>query len=126
MDDIISGKGDEPGLIKIVSTYLDAIKCDDETRIIIDSYLQLIKQRVSGGLSTTAQWFRNFVNAHPGYKHDPIITDEVCRDVLQVSQKIAHGKVQVPDLLNDHHTSTANVYISRESPDSSDGDRDRS
>lgn len=37
-----------PGLIPIVHTYLDLIKCDDATRQVVNQYMLLIEKRVKG------------------------------------------------------------------------------
>ncbi len=37
-----------PGLVPLIYTYLDIIKCDEDTRAIVDQYIHLIVQRSRG------------------------------------------------------------------------------
>lgn len=37
-----------PGLIPIVHTYLDLIKCDQQTRAVVNKYMALIEKRAKG------------------------------------------------------------------------------
>ena len=43
----------------------------------ICSYITLIQKRASGELKTTASWLRAFVDNHPLYKKDSVVSDEV-------------------------------------------------
>eukprot|EP01083_Nonionella_stella_P067605 178927_1 len=101
MDEIINGRDNGPGLIKIVSSYLDVIECDEETRKVVDSYLDLISQRASGELLTTAQWLRTFVSLHPKYQKDSVITHEICKDILDSANQICKGDLMAPQLLGE-------------------------
>ena len=85
VDEIINGSetGDFPGLIPIVESYLDSVNVDVTTRCELATYLDLIRQRASGQLSTTARWIRDFVDAHPQYKHDSVVDDIITHDLIQ-------------------------------------------
>uniref|UniRef100_A0A6A7G5Y0 Glutamate--cysteine ligase n=2 Tax=Hirondellea gigas TaxID=1518452 RepID=A0A6A7G5Y0_9CRUS len=107
MDEIINGSGSRPGLIPIVKEYLNVIQCDDETRNVVDGYLSLISRRASGELMTQAQWLRRFVQLHPDYKKDSIISEEVCRDILDAQRRITHGDLVVPQLLGQYSASSS-------------------
>jgi glutamate--cysteine ligase catalytic subunit len=84
VDEIINGQssGDFPGLIPIVESYLDSVNVDVETRCQLATYLSLISQRASGQLDTTARWIRNFVDAHPAYKHDSVVDETINHDLI--------------------------------------------
>lgn len=84
VDEIINGQssGDFPGLIPIVESYLDSVNVDVETRCELATYLSLISQRASGQLDTTARWIRNFVDAHPAYKHDSVVDETINHDLI--------------------------------------------
>ncbi|KAL2885012.1 Glutamate--cysteine ligase [Ceratocystis lukuohia] len=71
-----------PGLATIVESYLDNINVDVSTRWELVKYLRLIRQRASGELCTASRWIRNFVDAHPAYKHDSVVTEEINRDLI--------------------------------------------
>lgn len=98
IDEIVNGSpdGDFPGLIPIVESYLDSVNVDVETRCQLATYLELISKRASGELDTTARWIRNLVDAHPRYKHDSTIDDEITHDligaVIAIGEREAAGK----------------------------------
>ncbi|CAM1500972.1 Fc.00g101340.m01.CDS01 [Cosmosporella sp. VM-42] len=84
VNEIINGtdNGDFPGLIPIVESYLDSVNVDVSTRCQLATYLDLIGKRASGNLDTTARWIRNFVDAHPRYKHDSVVDEEINHDII--------------------------------------------
>ncbi|KAM4066134.1 glutamate-cysteine ligase [Hirsutella rhossiliensis] len=98
IDEIVNGSpaGQFPGLIPIVESYLDSVNVDVETRCQLATYLKLIGKRASGELDTTARWIRNFVDAHPGYRHDSVVDDVVTHDligaVIAVGEREAAGR----------------------------------
>ncbi|KFG86762.1 glutamate-cysteine ligase catalytic subunit [Metarhizium anisopliae] len=98
IDEIINGSADGgfPGLIPIVESYLDSVNVDVETRCQLATYLSLISKRASGELDTTARWIRNFVAAHPRYKHDSVIDDAITHDligaVIAIGERESAGK----------------------------------
>ena len=75
-----------PGLIPLIYTYLDIIKCEGEARDKIQRYMHMIVQRVRGDLPTAAQWMRTLVRSHPKYKHDSVVSTEIAYDVMNVSE----------------------------------------
>ncbi|PFH59321.1 hypothetical protein XA68_12522 [Ophiocordyceps unilateralis] len=98
IDEIVNGSstGRFPGLIPIVESYLDSVNVDVETRCRLAIYLGLISKRASGELDTTARWIRNFVAAHPGYRHDSAVDEAVAHDligaVIAVGEREAEGR----------------------------------
>ncbi|KAG5934022.1 Zn finger-containing GTPase- Activating Protein for ARF [Claviceps sorghi] len=84
INDIINGSpdGEFPGLIPIVESYLDSVNVDVDTRCQLATYLSLISKRASGELDTAARWIRNFVDAHPCYKHDSVVDDDIAHDLI--------------------------------------------
>eukprot|EP01038_Epipyxis_sp_PR26KG_P007917 gene7917-10747_t len=102
MDEIFNGKDSYyPGLIPLVYAYLEYIKCDNETFQRIDQYLIFIKRRSKGELLTPATWMRNFVQSHPSYKQDSIITPDIAHDLMVTCHGIGSGAIRCPDLLGD-------------------------
>lgn len=61
-------KGEFPGLIPLINSYLSSMEVDADTHCTIQQYLKLIQKRASGKLMTTAGWIRKFVSDHPDYK----------------------------------------------------------
>ncbi|KAI0268852.1 glutamate-cysteine ligase catalytic subunit [Gloeopeniophorella convolvens] len=100
MDEIINGRGDAfPGLVGLVEAYLGTLDmCAAEERKIA-SYLDLIRRRASGALKTPATWIREFVRAHPAYKHDSVVSQEINYDLMVAVDEIERGVRRAPDLL---------------------------
>ena len=91
--------GEFPGLIPLVRSYLDSMSVDFETRCTIGRYLDLISQRASGKLMTPAAWMRNFVQTHPEYKKDSVVSPVIAYDLMKACAEITHGTRQAPELL---------------------------
>jgi len=96
---IMCGSGSYVGLLPLVRTYLDIIKCDETTRERVERYLKLVELRVCGDLMTLASWLRRFVAIHPSYQKDSIVTSEICHDVLNACRDIEEGTLQATQLL---------------------------
>jgi len=102
MAEIMRGKGDYfPGLIPLVSSYLDHINCESATRERLNTYLDFIERRAIGELVTPATWMRNYVRNHPAYKGDSVVSDEIAYDLMVTCRDIGEGKIHVPELLGD-------------------------
>jgi glutamate--cysteine ligase catalytic subunit len=96
VQDILEGKRDSfPGLIPLVEAYLDAIKCDDESRSKTKRYIDLLRKRASGELLTAAGWMRKFVSSHSAYKKNSILSDETVYDLLQTIAQLGRQEVKV-------------------------------
>ncbi|XP_075235916.1 glutamate--cysteine ligase [Lycorma delicatula] len=99
IDHIINGKeGEFPGLIPLINSYLSVMDVDADTHCTIQQYLKLIQKRASGSLLTTASWIRNFVQTHPKYMKDSVVTDEINYDLLLTATKIQKGEITCPEL----------------------------
>lgn len=63
-------QGEEfPGLLPLISSYLNTVEVDADTHCTIHQYLRLIQKRADGELMTAAHWIRQFVSSHPDYKY---------------------------------------------------------
>ncbi|KAF9888156.1 hypothetical protein FE257_009293 [Aspergillus nanangensis] len=91
ISDIINGSasGSFPGLIPLVESYLNSLNVDVETRCSLASYLDLIRKRANGTLWTGARWIREFVASHPGYKHDSVVSEEICYDLVKAVDEMS-------------------------------------
>lgn len=69
MNEIFNGNGSSfPGLIPLIDKYMSTMDVDINTYKKMQRYLQLIEQRASGELLTTASWIRQEIVSHPEYK----------------------------------------------------------
>lgn len=96
--EIINGSedGEFPGLVPIVESYLDSVNVDVQTRCELATYLDLVRKRASGQLSTAARWIRDFVAAHPNYKQDSVVDETINKDligaVIAIGERESAGK----------------------------------
>ena len=89
IDEIINGQTEGfPGLIPLVESYLNSVNVDVETRCELARYLDLIRKRASGRLWTGAKWIRHFVREHPDYKHDSVVSERICYDLIKAVESI--------------------------------------
>eukprot|EP00160_Parvularia_atlantis_P013768 Unigene3041_Nuclearia_a/m.9354 Unigene3041_Nuclearia_a/g.9354 ORF Unigene3041_Nuclearia_a/g.9354 Unigene3041_Nuclearia_a/m.9354 type:complete len:628 (-) Unigene3041_Nuclearia_a:92-1975(-) len=101
MDEIFNGRAGTPfqGILPLLSSYLDSINANYETRCAVGRYLEFLSRRASGELVTPATWMRSFVQTHSAYKHDSVVPDEVAFDLLRKCAELAEGTANVPELL---------------------------
>jgi hypothetical protein len=88
-----------PGIVPLIFAYLDLIKCDEDTRKMIDHYIRFVTGRATGEISTGATWQRRFVMSHPDYAHDSVVTPIIGYDLLQAINAIAKGVTRSSELL---------------------------
>jgi glutamate--cysteine ligase catalytic subunit len=68
INEIINGKDNFPGLVRLINQYLASMEVDTDTHCSIQQYLKFLQRRASGSLLTTASWIRREVLNHPDYK----------------------------------------------------------
>ncbi|KAF2220882.1 glutamate-cysteine ligase-domain-containing protein [Elsinoe ampelina] len=91
VDEIINGQAKPngfPGLIPLVESYLNSMNIDVETRCELARYLRLIRRRADGSLWTAAKWLRHFVDNHPEYKHDSVVSEGITFDLVKAAQQM--------------------------------------
>ena len=91
-----------PGLLGLINAYLDTLDIEAQEMEKIQQYLGLIRRRADGeseqytrvlsyiansicfvgSLLTAATWIRNFVQSHPDYKQDSVVSQEINHDLL--------------------------------------------
>lgn len=71
--------------------------------------LIIVKYHFSGELMTTARWMREFVQSHPDYKQDSVVSDLICYDLMTTCHKITSGELKCPKLLGNHISKTIDV-----------------
>ncbi|CAM9741582.1 unnamed protein product [Ascophyllum nodosum] len=106
IEEIMLGKGDYyPGLVPLVYAYLGHIGCDADTMDTIDQYMILICKRASGELQTTATWMREFVQGHPAYRHDSVVSEAIAHDLVMELRAVGEGVKHAESLLGNMHIS---------------------
>lgn len=50
---------------------------------------------------TTAGWIRKFVNNHPDYKQDSVVSDKIAYDLYKQMKGISDGDIRCPELTGD-------------------------
>lgn len=99
MEEIICGKGEYPGLLGLVTAYVDSLDVEEKIKLRLSKYLDLIRRRADGSLITTATWIRNFVRSHPAYQFDSVVSQEINYDLIRAIDEIERGVRKAPDLL---------------------------
>ncbi|CAJ0909380.1 5957_t:CDS:10 [Entrophospora sp. SA101] len=79
----------------------ESINVDIESRCMLGKYLRFVSKRAEGKLQTTAKWMRNFVQNHPKYNQDSVVTQEINYDLIRMIEKIQNGQVKVEELMDD-------------------------
>ncbi|KDE03374.1 glutamate-cysteine ligase catalytic subunit [Microbotryum lychnidis-dioicae p1A1 Lamole] len=109
INEIINGSPSKnfPGLLGVVTLYLDGLTdVHPSTRAKLDQSLELIKRRADGSLVTTATWMREFVQKHPKYQHDSVISQEINYDLIRAVDQIERGIRKEPTLLPEDFVGT--------------------
>lgn len=100
INEIVNGDGQGfPGLMGVVRKYLDGLDIDPSVRNELDKSLDLIRRRADGSLVTTATWMRQFVQSHPDYKHDSVVSERINYDLVKAVDEIERGVRNEPTLL---------------------------
>ncbi|CAH1247844.1 GCLC [Branchiostoma lanceolatum] len=107
INEIISGQaGGFQGLVSLMNSYLETVDVDVDTRCSVQQYLRLIQKRASGELMTTARWIRTFVQNHPKYKSDSVVSEEIAYDLTKVADEITKGIRTCPELFGTPNSRT--------------------
>merc|ERR1712032_1249997 len=98
----MNGKDDYfPGLLPLCYTYLEHINCDPASFRRIRQYLDFIRGRSTGELMTPAIWMRRFVQGHPEYKQDSVVSPSIAYDLLKACNEIGLGRLACKELHGD-------------------------
>lgn len=55
----------------------------------------LICKRASGELKTTSTWIRDFVQDHPDYRQDSVISDSIAHDLVMELKAIGEVRLEL-------------------------------
>lgn len=97
--EIFVGTAKTEGLISIVNRYVASLTCDAETQKMLNSYIALIKGRVTGELMTLAKFLRCYVASHPSYNKDSQLNHTIVADALRTLVCIEKGSMEAIQFL---------------------------
>ncbi|CAG2103281.1 unnamed protein product, partial [Medioppia subpectinata] len=103
INEIMNGYGNEfPGLIPLIREYVNSISLDVQTYNKVQQYIQLIADRASAKVKTTAQWIRDFVRKHADYKYDSVVNEKITYDLLNTLNRIQNEGLNVNKLIGNY------------------------
>ncbi|KAJ2374982.1 glutamate--cysteine ligase [Coemansia sp. RSA 2607] len=101
VDEILNGskKYRVTGILNIIMSFLPTMRLEYDVEQELRRQLWLVKKRASGRLCTLAIWMRNFVQNHPEYRHDSVVSPSINYDMLRAMNDIEEGRVKAPEFL---------------------------
>ncbi|WFD33396.1 glutamate--cysteine ligase [Malassezia cuniculi] len=99
VSELFLGTDEFPGFVPLVRRYLDSLDVTAGDRARLDEYIDLIAARASGTLQTAATYIRDYVRAHPAYRKDSVISEEINYDLLRHLDDVERGRVTAPNFL---------------------------
>ncbi len=97
------------GIIPAINSYLDENdhNSNSSNKKQIQEYLSILSKRASCTLPTTAKWIRTFVENHSQYKHDGVVSKNICNDFLTLCDDIGMGKMPSIHLFGENSRTTS-------------------
>lgn len=88
------------GIANIIYKYLDeyGTSLSLEERKKLNTYIEFISLRASGKLQTPAHYIRTFVQSHPKYEFDSVVSEEIGFDLLEHLRSIQTEKIKPSEL----------------------------
>ncbi|KII73702.1 Glutamate--cysteine ligase catalytic subunit [Thelohanellus kitauei] len=100
------------GLIGLIEDYVSNLDLDPETVDCVNHCLCFIRNRANGSLMTPATWIRRYIQSHPSYQHDSLVSNEILYDMTCRIKDISDGKIPCPELLGTYNLQKPSVaYI---------------
>ena len=62
---------------------------------------------------TTAQWIRRFVEVHPDYKKDSVVSEIICYDLMNAFESITQGEMSAPELFGKPKSKTSDILLKK-------------
>lgn len=88
IDEIINGiEGKFIGLVPLVKNYISKCDIDAYLNCRLGCYLHFISCRASGKIMTNAAWIRKFIQSHPAYLKDSVVSELINYDLLMKIQE---------------------------------------
>ncbi|KAI9503935.1 glutamate-cysteine ligase-domain-containing protein [Coemansia spiralis] len=101
IDEILNGspRFKVTGILNIILTYLSTMRLEYDVEQELRRQLWLVRKRANGKLCTLATWMRKFVQSHPAYRQDSVVSPTINYDLLRTMSDIEEGKIAAPELL---------------------------
>merc|ERR1712137_625143 len=90
-----------PGFVPLIMAYAHQVGFDDESLSTVQTYMDFLVKRASGEIKTGAAFIRDFVEKHPLYKQDSVVSDEIAYDLMMMCNDVGLGNKLAPELLGD-------------------------
>ena len=87
-----------PGLLNMIKEEIYQDHKDIEIQKKLLQFVNFLERRTKGELFTDAKYIRKFVNEHPKYKKDSIITEEINYDLIMHILQIQNGLLKPKEL----------------------------
>lgn len=95
IDEIFNGPD---GLVAIARHGLESIlegkSYEPAQRTRLEDYISFVSERASGRLLTPAQWIRKFVQSHPEYQNDGLVTPAISHDLVMTVDQIGKSLIR--------------------------------
>ena len=98
-NELFNGTSNFKGIIPVIRDYLNRIGATEKSLDKLNPYLDLLSNRASGKVPTTARWIRDYVTSHADYKGDGNLSQRINDDLCRICDDIGMGVVQKPDLI---------------------------
>lgn len=72
------------GLIYLFNEYMEVQGWSAEHKAETNKYLDFLLDKARGNLPTAARWIRNFVQSHPDYKKDSVVSEKTSCDLIRL------------------------------------------
>lgn len=96
LDELFNGCKHFEGFVPLVRRYATETRVADPR---IDQYCELVSQRASGKLLTTASFIREFVTTHADYKRDSRVTPRITADLIKLADDLSAGRIAFDNFL---------------------------
>ena len=93
VDEILFGYQNFPGVFNYVEEMMKVeMKENDEGRRILESIGNFFREIATGKRLTLAQWIRRYIDGHPDYKHNSILSKKTMDELLLRLYEISKGE----------------------------------
>ena len=88
-----------PGLIPVIKKEINNnVNYDEEKKKELFKFADYMEKKANGEIWTDAKYIRKFINEHPKYNKDSIITEEINYDLINHLLLIQNGEIKPKEL----------------------------